>query len=310
MQKSLIKIFSYIKQPSRIILYLMDKSFMNFLDDRTYLEIKYYLKMKKKLNIEKPQTFNEKLQWLKLYDRNPEYTKMVDKYESKKYVSNLIGEEYIIPTLGIYNNFNEINLNELPNQFVMKCTHDSGGNIICKDKEKLKFIEEKKKLEKCLKRNYYNLGREWTYKNVKPRIIIEKYMATQKQPELVDYKFFCFNGEPKFIYVSEGLSNHKTAKISFADMDYQKAEFYRKDYMPFEKLPPKPKNFEKMKELAKKLSKNIPFVRVDFYEIKNKVFFSELTFYPCSGYIPFEPEKYDKVLGDMLELPKEKREEK
>ena len=310
MQKSLIKILSYIKQPSKIILYLMDKNFMFFLDDKKYLKIKYYLKMKKKLNLENPQTFNEKLQWLKLYDRNPEYTKMVDKNEAKKYVSKIIGEEYIIPTLGLYNNFDEINFEKLPNQFVIKCTHDSGGNIICKDKEKLNMKVAKKKIEKCLKQNYYNLGREWPYKNVKPRIIIEKYMATEKQPELIDYKFFCFNGEPKFIYVSEGLSNHKTAKISFVDMDYKKTEFYRKDYRAFDKLPSKPKNFEKMKELAKKLSKNIPFVRVDFYEIENKVFFSELTFYPCAGYVPFEPEKYDEILGDMLELPKEKREEK
>ena len=184
------------------------------------------------------------------------------------------------------------------------------GNVICKDKNKLDFEKSKKKIEKYLKKNYYIYNKEWPYKNVKPRIIIERYMGTEEQPELIDYKFFCFNGEPKFIYVSEGLSNHKTAKISFADMDYNKTKFYRKDYKPFEKLPPKPKNFEKMKELAKKLSKNIPFIRVDFYEIDNKVFFSELTFYPCSGFIPFEPEKYDKILGDMLELPKEKREEK
>lgn len=184
------------------------------------------------------------------------------------------------------------------------------GNVICKDKNKLDYYNSKKKIEKCLKRNYYNYNKEWAYKNVKPRIIIEKYMATEKQPELIDYKFFCFNGEPKFIYVSEGLSNHQTAKISFADIEYEKTKFYRKDYKPFEKLPPKPKNFEKMKELAKKLSKNISFIRVDFYEIENQVFFGELTFYPCSGYIPFEPENYDEILGDMIKLPKEKREGK
>ena len=278
------------------------------ISDKTYLILLGKIRLEKKINIDNPTTFNEKLQWLKLYDKNPEYTKMVDKYEAKKYVSEIIGDEYIIPTLGIYNNFEDIDFDKLPNEFVMKCTHDSGGNIICKDKKKLDFKEARKKIEKCLKRNYYNYNKEWPYKNVKPRIIIEKYMATKKQPELIDYKFFCFNGEPKFIYVSEGLSNHQTAKISFADINYKKTEFYRKDYKPFNQLPSKPKNFEKMKELAKKLSKNIPFVRVDFYEIENKVFFSELTFYPCAGYIPFEPEKYDKILGNMLKLPKEKRE--
>ena len=299
-----------IKFIKKIGIYILNKIKFKNIKDETILKIKYYFVMGKKLDLLKPKTFNEKLQWLKLYDRNPEYAKMVDKYEAKKYVSNIVGDEYVIQTLGIYNNFEEIDFDNLPNQFVIKPTHTSGNIFICKDKNKINYKELNKTINKWLKRKYYYIHREWAYKNVKPKIIIEKYMATEKQKELIDYKFFCFNGEPKFIYVSEGLSNHKTAKISFADMNYKKTEFYRKDYKPFTNLPPKPKNFEKMKELAKKLSKNIPFVRVDFYEIENKVFFSELTFYPCAGYIPFEPEKYDKILGDMLELPKEKREEK
>lgn len=299
-----------IKFIKKIGIYILNKIKFKNIKDETILKIKYYFVMEKKLDLLKPKTFNEKLQWLKLYDRNPEYAKMVDKYEAKKYVSNIVGDEYVIQTLGIYNNFEEIDFDNLPNQFVIKPTHTSGNIFICKDKNKINYKELNKTINKWLKRKYYYIHREWAYKNVKPKIIIEKYMATEKQKELIDYKFFCFNGEPKFIYVSEGLSNHKTAKISFADMNYKKTEFYRKDYKPFTNLPPKPKNFEKMKELAKKLSKNIPFVRVDFYEIENKVFFSELTFYPCAGYIPFEPEKYDKILGDMLELPKEKREEK
>ena len=304
------KVLNYFKKPKNILLYLMYKGWFNFLTDKNHLKLEYKMIMNKKLNLDEPNTFNEKLQWLKLYDRNPEYTKMVDKYEAKKYVSDLIGEEHIIPTLGIYNNFEEINFDKLPNQFVIKPTHTSGNIFICKNKNKINYKELNKSINKWLKIKYYYLHREWPYKNIKPRIIIEKYMATEKQPELIDYKFFCFNGKPKFIYVSEGLSNHKTAKISFADMNYQKTEFYRKDYIPFQELPPKPRNFEKMKEIAKTLSKNICFVRVDFYEINDKIYFSELTFFPCSGFIPFEPEKYDKILGDMLELPKEKREEK
>lgn len=292
---------------AKIIISLSNRNIIK-ISDKRYLALMGKVRLNKKINIDNPQTFSEKLQWLKLYDRNPEYTKMVDKYEAKEYVANIIGEEYIIPTLGIYDNFEDIDFDKLPNEFVMKCTHNSGGNIICNNKKKFNYKFAKKTIENWLKKNFYNYNKEWPYKNVEPRIIIEKYMATEKQPELIDYKFFCFNGEPKFIYVSEGLRNHQTAKISFVDMDYKKTDFHRKDYKPFEKLPPQPKNFEKMKELAKKLSKNIPFIRVDFYEIENKIFFGELTFYPCAGYLPFEPEKYDMILGDMLELPKEKRE--
>lgn len=304
-----MKIMNYIKEPKNIILTLANHNILK-ISDETYLKILYKVKMNKELNLENPQTFSEKIQWLKLYNRNPKYTKMVDKYEAKKYVANIIGEEYIIPTIGIYNNFEEIVFDKLPNQFVIKCTHDSDSIIICKDKNNLSIENAKEKINGCLKNNFYLKAREWVYKNIKPRIIIEKYMATEKQPELIDYKFFCFNGKPQFIYVSEALSNHEMAKISFADMNYKMTEFHRKDYNPFKVLPPKPKNFEKMKELAEKLSKNIPFLRVDFYEIEDKIFFGELTFSPCAGYIPFDPEEYDKILGDMLDLPKEKRVEK
>lgn len=303
------KVKKVIKNPLYLIVFL-DNRGIPLLKDKMYLKLLYKLEMGYRLNLQNPQTFNEKLQWLKLYDRNPEYTKMVDKHEAKKYVANIIGKEYIIPTLGVWEKFEDIDFNKLPNQFVLKCTHDSGGLVICKDKTKLNIEEAKKKISKSLKRNYYYYGREWPYKNVKPRIIAEEYMATAKQKELIDYKFFCFNGEPKFLYVSEGLSNHATAKISFTNMNYEKTDFYRRDYKPFELLPQKPMNFDKMKELVEKLSKNIPFLRIDFYEIEGKIYFGELTFFPCSGYIPFEPEEWDEKLGDMLELPKEKKIEK
>ncbi|MBE5819572.1 MAG: glycosyl transferase [Clostridiales bacterium] len=301
------KIKKVIKNPLWFIIFLNNRGFY-LLGDKKYLRLLYKLEMNSKLDLENPNTFNEKLQWLKLYDRNPKYIKMVDKYEVKDYIEKTIGKEYIIPTLNVYNSFNEIDWEKLPKQFVIKCTHDSGGLIICKDKNSLDIKSSERLINKCLKNKFYYSGREWPYKNVKPRIIIEKYMATEEQPELIDYKFFCFNGNPKLLYVSEGLSDHNTAKISFADMDYKMTEFYRKDYKPFDKLPKKPENFEEMKELAKVLSKDIPFVRVDFYEIEGKIYFGELTFYPCSGYIPFKPEKYDKILGDMLELPKNKKE--
>ena len=273
------------------------------MSDETYLKLRYNCIMGKKLNLDNPVTYNEKLQWLKLYDRKPEYTKMVDKYEAKKYVADIIGEEYIIPTLGVWDNVNDIDFDTLPNQFVLKCTHDSGGLVICKDKAELDIENAKNTLNHFLNRNFYSVHREWPYKDVKHRIIAEKYMEDESGKDLKDYKFFCFNGEPKLLYISEGLSDHSTAKISFADMDYNIAEFKRNDFKPFDELPKKPINFEKMKELAKVLSKDRAFIRVDFYEINKKIFFGELTFFPCSGYLPFDPEKYDKILGDWITLP-------
>lgn len=284
-------------------MFLSNRGFFNRMSDETYLKLRYNCIMGKKLNLDNPVTYNEKLQWLKLYDRKPEYTKMVDKYEAKKYVANIIGEEYIIPTLGVWDNVNDIDFDTLPNQFVLKCTHDSGGLVICKDKSTLDLEKTKNTLDHFLHRNFYSVHREWPYKNVKPRIIAEKYMEDESGYELKDYKFFCFNGEPKLLYISEGLSDHATAKISFADMDYNIAEFKRNDFKPFDKLPDKPLNFEKMKELAKILSKGKAFIRVDFYEIHKKIFFGELTFFPCSGYLPFDPKEYDKVLGDWITLP-------
>ena len=297
------KIKKYLNNPSFIIL-KFDEFNLIRLKDEMFLKLKYKRYFGKKLNLENPKTFNEKLQWLKLHDRKDIYTTMVDKCETKKYVANTIGEEYVIQTLGVYDKFNDIDFEKLPNQFVLKCTHDSGGIAICKDKKYFNLEDTKKKINKSLNKNFYYEAREWPYKNVKPRIIAEKFMSDECQgDELIDFKFFCFNGIPKFLYVSEGMSNKKTKKISFANMKYEKMEFNRKDYRQFEKLPPKPVNFEKMKELAKILAKDTIFLRVDFYEINFKVYFSELTFYPNGGFMPIYPEEYDKILGDMLELP-------
>lgn len=283
------------------------KKLLKLLPDNIFLQIKYRYKFNKKLDLKKPQTFNEKLQWLKLYDRNPEYTKMVDKYEAKKYVANIIGEEYIIPTLGVYDKFEDINFATLPNQFVIKCTHDSGGLIICKDKTKLNIKEARKKINKSLKRNYFYTGREWPYKNVKPRIIAEQYMVDESGTELKDYKFFCFNGEPKLLFVAK--DRPYATKFNYYDMDFKKLPF-KQHYKNFNDYIEKPKGFEKMIELSRKLSKDIPHVRVDFYDINGKVYFGELTFYHFSGFEKFEPEEWDRILGDMLKLPKEKKIEK
>ena len=272
------------------------------LKDITFLKYKYYTKTGNRLNVLEPQTFNEKLQWLKLYDRKENYTEMVDKYAVKEYVANIIGEEYIIPTLGIYNNFDEIDLEKLPNKFVIKCTHDSGGLIVCKNKNELDIKKARKKINKSLKTNYYYCGREWPYKNVKPRIIVEKYMEDKKTKELRDYKFFCFNGIPKLMFIATDRGKKET-KFNYYDLKFNKLEI-KQHYPNDDRVIFKPQNFDKMIELSKKLSKGIPHVRVDWYEINGKMYFGELTFYHFSGFEPFKPEEWDYRLGEWLQLPK------
>ena len=293
----------YIK---KTIIILMNLGIFNWLTDINFLKLKYRLVINKKLNIENYQTFNEKLQWLKLYNRNPEYTKMVDKYEAKKYVADIIGQEYIIPTLGVWDKFEDIDFDILPNQFVLKPTHTSGDIFICKDKEKINHKKLKKMVNKWLKRNYYFIHREWSYKYIKPRIIAEKYMETNEQKELIDYKFFCFNGNPKVILVcSERFSSDNMCETWF-DENWNFLDIIESNHRVNKKIK-KPINFSQMMEFSKKLSRDIPFIRVDFYEINGKIYFGELTFFPAAGFEKFEPEEWDKKLGDMLELPKEKK---
>ena len=296
------KIIEYVKHPSYILLGL-DRMKLIKLNDAFYLKIIYYQTFNKKLDLSNPKTFNEKLQWLKLYDRNPEYTKMVDKYEVKKYVAEKIGEEYIIPSIGIYNSFDEINFNELPDQFVIKCTHDSGGIVICKDKSNFSIEEARKKINKCMKNNYYRSWREWPYKNVKPRIIIEKYMEDDKTKELRDYKFFCFNGKVKCYKID--LDRFVEHRANYYDDNNRLLKFGEKVFPPdFNRNVEIPKTIEKMKELARQLSQDIPFVRVDFYDVDGKIYFGEITFFPGAGFEKFIPEEYDKVLGDLITLQK------
>lgn len=296
------KIIKFLKKPTLIIIYLMNKGWFNWVNDEKYLKKKFELIMNRKLNLNKPETFNEKLQWLKLYDRKPEYTKMVDKYEAKQYVANIIGEEYIISTLGIYDGFEDINFNELPNQFVLKPTHTSGDVFICKDKSIVDYKKLKKQVDKWLKRKYYYLHREWPYKNVKPRIIIEKYMKNKEDTVLKDYKFMCFNGKVKCSFVCSNRNSKIGLNVDFYDLNWNKMPFER-HYPNSNSVIEKPINYDLMIELAEKLSKNIPFVRVDFYEVDKKLYFGELTFYPGAGFEEFNPEEYDKKLGGMLELP-------
>lgn len=272
------------------------------MSDKAYLKLRYNCIMGKKLNLDNPVTYNEKLQWLKLYDRKPEYAKMVDKYEAKKYVADIIGEEYIIPTLGIWDNVNDIDFDTLPNQFVLKCTHDSGGLVICKDKAELDIEETKNTLNHFLHRNFYSIHREWPYKNVKPRIIAEKYMEDESGYELKDYKFFCFNGKVNAMFIATDRNAETETCFDFFDCNF--------NHMPVinghpntKKEIKKPLGFEKMIELAEKLSSGIPQVRIDFYDINGNIYFGEITFFHWSGLKKFEPEKYDKIFGDWITLP-------
>lgn len=299
-----MKLNRFFENPYRLFSVLANRGVFRWLPDVPYLKLMYRSQIGKKLNLTEPKTFNEKLNWLKLYDRKPEYTTMVDKHEAKQYVAERIGQEHIIPTLGVWDSFDEIDLESLPDQFVLKCTHDSGGLVICKDKSKLDIAKAKRKIEASLKRNYYLHCREWPYKNVVPRIIAEAYMEDANQPNgLRDYKFYCFNGQPRFLYVSEGLEDHSTAKISFLNIDWSFAPFRRSDYRPFDELPPKPEKFDQMCALAQRLSEGIPFLRVDLYEINGRLYFSELTFTPCGGMMPISPENWNLTLGDWIELP-------
>ncbi len=272
-------------------------------DDRKTIKKMYRYYFKKELDLDNPCSFNEKLQWLKLYDRQPNYTRLVDKYAVKEFVASRIGNEYIIPTLGIWDRFEDIDFNILPNQFVLKCTHDSGGLIICRDKTKFDLQRAKRVIKKSQKRNYYYWGREWPYKDVKPHIIAEKYMEDTETKELRDYKFFCFNGEVKALFIATDRQNpNEDTKFDFFDADFNHLPF--RQGHPNAKVPPqKPVNFEKMKELAMILSKDIPHVRVDFYEVNGKIYFGEMTFYHFSGFTPFEPEEWDYKFGEWLKMP-------
>lgn len=277
----------------------------NVLPDKLYLKLKYYLKLKKRLNLRNPQTFNEKLQWLKLYDRKPEYTMMVDKIEVRKYIAGTIGEEYLIPCLGTWGRAEDIDFETLPDQFVLKCNHNSGvGMCICKDKSNLDVSKVRDELSKGLKENYYLSGREWPYKNVKPRIIAEKYMGDN----LLDYRIYCFNGKAQLVYAytNESLDNGTKPEAAYCDifdMSWKRMTFRQMSPATGKRI--RPVSFEKMHEFSELLSKKIPFLRVDFYEINRKLYIGELTFSPGSGMSRFYPEEWDQILGDWLKLPNE-----
>ncbi len=276
------------------------RNVLKYLPDEMYLKLLYFYKYQESLNLSIPVTYNEKVNWLKLHDRNPFYTLLVDKYEVRKYVSEVVGEKYLIPLLGVWDSSDKIDFSGLPNQFVLKCTHDSGSVVVCKDKSTLDFQAVRKKLDEAMKYNFYYIAREWPYKDVKPRIIAEQYMEDMTG-QLMDYKFFCFDGEVKLIVhffdrFTETKSNHYTADWEYLQMTCTYPNDATRVIEP-------PKTFEEMKYLAKKLSKGIPHVRVDLYSIGDEVFFGELTFSHWGGMPKFVPREYNYTMGSWLKLP-------
>ena len=280
------------------------RRFLLFLPDKQYLQIVYRLRTGKKLNLKNPRSFNEKLQWLKLYDRKPEYAKMVDKYEAKKYVADIIGEEYIIPTLGIWDKFEDIDFSQLPDKFVLKCTHDSGGLVICTDKSKLDLKAARKKLKKCLRTNYYRMTKEWPYKDVKPRIIAEQYMTDEGSDDaLDDYKVHNFNGTPRFVLLCRERFKVSGLSEDFFTGTWDHIDVKRPHHGNAATERTRPKELDEMLRISEMLSKDIPFLRTDFYTINKKVFFGEFSFFPSNDFEIFEPDKYDEIFRDWLHCP-------
>ena len=281
----------------------MNEFIKRFIPDLIYLKIRFKNLMGKPLNLRSPKTFNEKLQWLKLYNHNPLYTTLVDKYAVKQLIKKELGDQYVIPTLGVWDNFNEIDFDKLPNQFVLKCTHDSGSCVICKNKSNLNIEETREKLSSALKKNFYHDGREWPYKNVPPRIIAEKYIE-DRNGAFVDYKFSCFNGYVDCVMVC--LDRHiNDVKFYFFDKDWNlKRLNVRGKNAPEGFTIPKPSCMDEMFEIAAKLSKGIPFVRVDLFECDGKIYFGEMTFYPGSGFDANLLPETDEYFGSLIDLTK------
>lgn len=281
-----------------------------FLPDELYLKLMYRRIMGKRLDLKNPQTFNEKLQWLKLHDRKPIYTTMVDKYSAKQYVAEIIGEQYIIPTLGIWDTFDEIDFDSLPDRFVLKCTHDSGGVFICRDRDRLNVEEVREIINHSLHKNYYYQFREWPYKDVQPRIIAEEYcedLSTAvpgKVPVLNDYKLQCFDGEFDNIFVAEGRFSKAGVRYHYFDRNWNYLPYCPYDDIDLSALQElRPKNYERMIEIAEKLSVGLPELRVDLYEVNGNVYFGELTFYSQSGFDTDITPEADRLLGSKLVLP-------
>ncbi|HUN01333.1 MAG TPA: ATP-grasp fold amidoligase family protein [Niabella sp.] len=288
-----------IKQPKSLLINTL-RLLSPFMSDRLYLKLLFPLGTGYRLNLKNPQTYNQKLQWLNLNYRDPLLCKLADKHDVKNYVKEMIGEEYVVKSYGVWRSFEEIDFNTLPAQFVLKTTHDSGGIVICKDKSTLDLEKAREKINRHLKKNLFYTFREWVYKNIEPRIIAEEFLVDESKVELKDYKFFCFNGEPKAMFIATGRQSGNTM-FDFYDISFNHLDIIQ-GYPQSGKIVEKPKNYALMVELAGKLSKGLPHVRIDFYNIDGKILFGEYTFFHFAGIEPFQPQKWDYEFGSWIDL--------
>ena len=297
------KVIRYACDPYYALGYDMIKKCPKLMSDKFYLSVLWKMVMGYELDWKNPKTYNEKLQWLKLHDRNPLYTTLVDKYRVKQWVANKIGEQYVIPTLAVYNSADEIDLGQLPNQFVLKCNHDSGSVCICRDKSSFDIESAKEKLNAALKRNFFWEAREWPYKNVKKCIFAESYIEDPISHSLPDYKFFGFNGEVKALFIATERSNEDTeTRFDFFDTNFNHINITN-GHPNADRCPSRPRHFEKMIRLTQILSKDLPQIRCDFYETSDRLYFGEITFYHWGGLMKFEPQDFDLTMGSWCRLP-------
>ncbi len=287
----------------KVLFYIICNFLEPVMTDKLFLRLQFRIQVGYWPNFANPKTFNEKIQWLKLNDIHPEYTKMVDKVTAKDYVASIVGEKYIIPTIGVWDSVDEIDWDSLPNQFVIKSTGDSGGVVVCKDKKELDIVAAKKKLKGLGSRDYTKYNKEYPYHNVPHRYIAEEYMEDESGYELKDYKIFCSYGNPKFLFVATGRQQHDT-RFDFYDTKFNHLPVLN-GHPNADVWPVKPQNFEEMLNVAGKLSQGIPHVRVDLYNINGRIYFGELTFFHWSGLVPFEPREWDYYFGKMITLPYE-----
>ena len=285
-----------------LILRLACMGVFDWMDDERYLRLMYWGRMRKRLNLDPPETFNEKIQWLKLHDRKPEYAKMVDKHEAKKYAADIIGSQYIIPTLQLWNDPSDIDFDSLPEKFVLKCTHDSGGLVICEDKSRLDREAALRKINKSFKKDYYKYSREWPYSLVKPRVIAEPLIETENGGELRDYKFFCFGGKIEMILVCSDRFSDKGLCEDFFSAQWEHLDLRRPKHPNFGGNIAKPEQLDEMKEIVKKLAKDMPFARIDLYNTAGRIYFGEITLFPAGGFEPFVPREWDHKLGQMINI--------
>lgn len=286
------------------IMHAVDSCVGRYIPDKAFLKLYYRYKIGAKLDLENPRRYTAKLQWLKLYDRNPEYTRLVDKYRVKEWVDSKLGKGHVIPLIGVYERWEDIDFDKLPDKFVLKCTHNCGV-VICTDKSKFDFKDARKKITRALEGDYYLSSREWPYKDVPRKILVEEYMVDESGVELKDYKFFCFDGEPRLLFIATDRTIKDEPNFDFFDLEFNHLPI-RNGHPNAKAKIEKPQGFDQMIEIARKLSQGLPHVRVDLFNVNGTIYVGEMTFFHFSGLVPFEPDEWDFKLGEMLTLPGDK----